>query len=173
MCIVIDMNTIPCVFNETNEKHSEFKPVKDWIINGKGKMVYGGNTYLNELKKMQKYLKFINILKSARKIIDCSEKMEKIDEKEHYLTQKIDNPDFDDPHIVAILIVSGCQLVCSDDKRAYPYLTKSDWYSSAKVVPKIYSRLKNKNLLHDNNIADVCKPSQRLSKREKDSFGLS
>jgi len=135
-------------------------------------MVYGGSTYLKELRGMKKYLRLINILKSACKIIDCSDKMQKIDEKERFLTQQIDNPDFDDPHIVAILIVSGCKLVCSDDKRAYPYFTNSTWYDSARYVPKIYSHFKNNDLLCDKNIAEICKPSKKLSKREKDSFNL-
>ena len=31
MCIVIDINTLSMVFNESNERHADFVAVKDWI----------------------------------------------------------------------------------------------------------------------------------------------
>ena len=69
MCLVIDMNTIPAVFNPGHDNHDKYKPVLDWIINGKGKMVCGGTKYWDELRLIGKYIKFFNQLNKAGKVV--------------------------------------------------------------------------------------------------------
>ncbi len=51
MCIIIDVNALNEVFNTDSVNHLEFKPVRDWIIEGKGKVLYGGTKYRDELMR--------------------------------------------------------------------------------------------------------------------------
>ncbi len=43
MCIVIDTNAFHAVFNPISQKHGDFRPVLEWIVHGRGKIVYGGD----------------------------------------------------------------------------------------------------------------------------------
>ncbi len=49
MCIIIDANALPSVL----KREPELCPVFNWINEGKGKIVYGGTKYKEELKKCQ------------------------------------------------------------------------------------------------------------------------
>jgi hypothetical protein len=169
MCIVLDINCFPSVFKEDTENHQEFKPVKNWIIEGKGKIVYGGTKYFEELAKLPQYVRFINSLKRAGKVVTIDDK--KVDNKQQELS-RFENKDFDDPHIVAILIVSGCCLVCSSDRRAYPFFKNNEWYPKGRNIPKIYSGSQNQDLLCDRNIAELCQPTQKLPKRDRQQLNF-
>ncbi|MGB5790476.1 MAG: hypothetical protein WBH48_13160 [Pseudoalteromonas nigrifaciens] len=63
------MNVIPSVFNPNSDEHQNYKPVLEWVVKGKGKMVCGGTTYWDEFKKIGKYLKFFNQLNKAGKVV--------------------------------------------------------------------------------------------------------
>lgn len=73
MCVIIDTNCLASVFECKSENHPQFAPVLEWIIFGKGKLIYGGSKYIGELSKTRKYLKIINLLKNKGKAI-CVEK---------------------------------------------------------------------------------------------------
>jgi len=60
----------------------------------------------------------------------------------------VDDKKFDDPHIVAILRLSGCGVVCTCDEKAIPFLKDKKLYGDGKK-PKIYSHEKNRKLLQD------------------------
>jgi len=165
MCLVIDMNTIPSVFNSSSESHQDYKPVLDWIINGKGKMVCGGSKYWEEFRGISKYLKFFNQLNKAGKVVKIDDAL--VDAKMNELMRICNDKDFDDPHIAALLIVSGCQVLCSEDKRSYPYIKRKEWYPDGKSPPKIYQRTALKNassILSDANMAAICMPCLKLKK---------
>lgn len=167
MCLVIDMNVIPSVFNQESEHHTDYKPVFDWIIGGKGKMVCGGTKYWDEFKTMGKYLRFFNQLKKAGKVVKVNDG--EVDIKMKELMQQCSDPDFDDPHIAALLIVSGCKVLCSEDERSYPYIKDKSWYPKGSTVPKIYKRTALKNaetILSDDNMADICLPCLKLNKSQ-------
>ena len=68
MCIIIDANTLSLVFNPETKGHEEFKPVFKWIDKGKGKIVYGGTKYEEELIKAGK-LKLIRRYNDAGKAV--------------------------------------------------------------------------------------------------------
>lgn len=162
MCIVIDTNSLASVFDQESQRHIEFRPVLDWIVYGHGKIVYGGTTYRRELARATKYFRLLIELKKASKIVEVDGT--KVDETEQQLTRILSHSDFDDPHIVAIIIVSGCKLICSDDSRAYRFFRRTEFYPKHVQRPHIYSRELNKNLLHDKNIADCCRPLSKLPK---------
>jgi len=156
MCIVIDTNTLASVFDRTSAKHNEFKPVLDWIRYGKGQVVFGGSVYEQEIKK--KYLALFSQLKKANKAVRIDNK--RVDKEEAKAKEVIPHADFDDPHIVGLLIASGCKLICSLDERAYPFFRHHLFFSPASKKPKIYRGKGNKDLLKDKNIAEVCLPSK-------------
>lgn len=158
MCIVIDINTLAPVF----QKDKEFKPVFDWIYDGKGKVVYGGSKYLDELP--YKYRSIFKSLKDINKAhyIDDNE----VDKKMAVVTKTIVNKQFNDQHIVALLIVSQCKLICSNDEESYPFLQHSSFFTK-KTKPKIYKGLRSKKILSDINIANCCKPCSKTTKEQQ------
>lgn len=164
MCIIIDANALGDVFNSNSQLHDEFKAVRDWILNGKGKVVYGGSKYRNELRRT-KYFKLIGQLKRARKAVVVDK--EKVNAEQARIEALLTHPDFDDPHLIAIVCVSRCKLICSKDKRAYRFLKDKQFYPKGHDRPKIYSQKSNSDLLTDVNIADICLPSRKTSKEQR------
>jgi len=163
MCIIIDTNSLANVFKTSSQNHEEFEPVLKWIIEGKGKVVFGGSKYISEIGLG--YAKLFNELRNTKKAVKIDN--EKVDQLEVKLKSLIKHADFDDQHIVALLVVSGCKLICSEDRRAYPYFRNSLFFKYAKNRPKIYRGRTNYSLLTDNNISKICKPCEPLSNQQK------
>lgn len=164
MCIIIDTNTFTSVFDKESLYHNEFAPVLNWIIEGEGKIVFGGTKYNEELKLAKKYLRFIGQLNRSRKVIQLGNIS--IDAYQTILEAREKHKDFDDPHLVAISYISKCRLICSLDKRAFPFLTRKDFYPNNAPRPKIYSSKKNSTLLCRKYFADICNPCIKLSRQE-------
>jgi hypothetical protein len=166
MCIVIDTNTWASVFDIGADDHIEFKPVYDWILGdgGKGKIVYGGTTYLQEVPS--KYMSLLLELNKRRKTVAVENS--KVDEIEIKLKKLIEHRDFDDPHIVALIIVSKCKLICTKEKRAIPFFKdkKGLFYPKKFIRPKIYNNKTNIDLLVDKNIISICQPCKATTKTE-------
>lgn len=168
MCIVIDSNVIPCVFNSQASDHQEFRPVFAWIRQGRGKIVYGGTRYKKELSELRNYLGILAELKRKSKVVIIDEVNNiSVDSVEDYLSQRIVRSDFNDHHIVAILIISGCKLVCSNDTGAHALIGVCFGRARALIkgispcpghvqTPKIYSNRTCAGLLCDRNIAKCC-----------------
>jgi predicted nucleic acid-binding protein len=155
MCIIIDTNVFGDL-KEDSAMYPEFEPVIDWIRNGKGtKFVFGGSKYNNELKRAFKYLQFFANFQRMNKIVRVDDK--RVDEREREIKKKNRRSDFNDEHLVAIVIESGCRLVCTKDKTAAPFIKDRTLYPKPSKPPKIYSGKHNKNLLVDCNIAPICK----------------
>jgi hypothetical protein len=62
--------------------------------------------------------------------------------------------DFNDKHLVAIVEVSNCRLICTNDEKAMPYIKNKDFYETVKP-PKIYTGLRNEDLLNHTNIVTL------------------
>ena len=160
------MNTLPCVFNPKNKQYDEFKPVFDWIDKGKGRIVYGGSKYLDELREMPNYLKFLNEYKNKNKgkVIRIDDN--KVDQEQQEVEKKLEkinqNSDFNDTHIVAIIIVSGCRLVCSKNSKHYPFIKDRRLYPSRFKKISIYKGDTDEFMLHDiNKLCKRCKEENR------------
>lgn len=164
MCVIIDTNTFASVFNPEAQDHKEFQPVYDWIINKKGKIVFGGSKYKEELSKGYRYLKLFGHFSRARKTVEIDQA--EVDKYQEILINKIQHRDFDDPHLVAIAYISKCRVICTNEKRAIPYLTLKNFYPNNSPRPKIYTQYSNKTLLCDRYYADICKPCIKLNKVE-------
>lgn len=151
MCIIIDACVLPLVFKNEDPN---FIPVYNWIFKGKGKMVFGGSKYSEELDRLSRYLNIIQELSRINKVVVvdkeaidlCVKRLKKIEPK----------PDFDDPHIVAIVEESGCRVVCTTDGRSDKYLKDKRFYKKSKK-PSIYRTKYHSNLLVCKNIVSVCK----------------
>lgn len=173
MCIVIDVNAFASVFEKSASDHADFAPVLRWIQSGCGKLIYGGTTYFKELKYSRKYVGFIVELHRAGKAIDIHSSI--VDREEKRLRKLVKDADFDDPHIVAIVIASMCRLVCTKDKRSHQHLLNKRLYPSRVRVPKIYSGSQNATLLVPKNVAEICKDTSsaaRLRRRLTSSISV-
>lgn len=145
MCIVIDINSLPSVFNSNCATHSEFAPVRDWINSKKGFLVYGGSKYKKELKKTFRYFRLVRKLKDAGKAIPISDSL--VDKSEDNISEKVSGTGCDDQHIVSLLGVSYCPLLCSVDLRSFKYIKDRTLYPKGMSQVRIYSSSRNKNLL--------------------------
>lgn len=170
MCLVLDTNVFGAFFDPNNIKHEDFIPVLTWVVYGKGKLVYGGTKYKTEMKAAKKYIKFFASLQRAGKLVLVCDAV--VDSHEAELSRIEPNKDFDDPHIIAIIIASECRIVCTNDKRALPYLKRPEFYKGKVKKPKIYQSIKNISLLSDKYIADICLPCRKLNKNQVDSLGI-
>jgi predicted nucleic acid-binding protein len=167
MCIIIDTNVLASVFKTSSADHASFKPVRDWVIDGKGKIVFGGTQYIEEIK--QNYLSFFLQLKKAGKAVLISKEL--VDAEQLVVEGMIVHPDFDDPHLVGLLRISKCKLICSLDSRAYPFFRHSQFFAPAANRPKIYSSPSNVDLLCDRNIAELCRPCSITTNQQRALIG--
>lgn len=142
MEILIDINTLSPVFNPGDSKHNDFQPVFDWIDCGRCKMVYGGTKYKRELEKMPNYLRLINIYKDKGIAIPINDNA--VDLKEIEILGIVPLGTFNDHHLVAIVIVSRCLLVCTMDNAAIPFMKDRRLYPRGCPRPKFYT---NRNIL--------------------------
>jgi hypothetical protein len=153
MCIVIDMNTLAPVFNQGSKKHKEFKPVRQWVVEGNGHLVYGGTGYKDELKKVPRYSRLFRLLKDAGRAFEVNEIL--VDSEHARLIKKTRGTNCDDQHIIAIFIVSGCRLFCSEDSRADKHIKNKNLYPKKHPVPMIYRNHKHAPLLNPKNIVKL------------------
>jgi hypothetical protein len=170
MCLIIDINVLGAVFDSKNSKHNHFEPVKTWILDGRGKVVYGGSRYIKELAKTPRYLRLLLQLRKAEKA--CYVENDKVDEAEKKICHEIRDEDFDDQHIVALLVVSKCKLICSLDERAYQYFTHPELFKPASNRPRIYKQRANKSLLCQENIADICLPCEPTTNLQRKQINV-
>ena len=170
MCFVLDANVFGALFDSNNLNHSDFRPALDWVVYGKGKMVYGGSKYKTEMRAARKYIRFFAALEKAGKIVHLCDV--DVDRVEKEIADAELDKNFNDPHLVAIVIVSGCKIICTNDKSAIPYLKKSEFYKGKTRKPKIYQSKKNIRLLTDKYISSICVPCNKLNKIQISRLGI-
>lgn len=162
MCIIIDTCTFSSVFDSRSSEHRSFSPVFDWIEKGKGIIIYGGTTYKKELSAAKAYLKIFKEFNRKGKTITLCDNI--IDDLENKIRKIEPHTDFDDPHLIAIVIASKCKIICTHDKRAIPFLKKRELYLGSAKKPKLYTSEKNKSLLNDKYLAEICKCTDKKKK---------
>jgi hypothetical protein len=156
MCLIIDTCCLAKVFDRTNHQHGDFAPVLEWITEGTGRIIYGGSKYKTELEKATRFLGIIAELKQKGRAIQVPQQSaDAIAEK---LRNQINDSNFDDEHLVALVIVSRCRVVCTNDNAAISYLKLPTCYSDYAVKrPKIYRSKRNGNLCRDKYVAEICR----------------
>ena len=103
---------------------------------------------------MTRYIRIINELDRAGKVVKVSNTL--VDRIAAQLKAKIPDAQFNDEHIVAIVIVSRCKIVCSDDKESYPYIRRPDLYPKGMKRPKIYRSQGHGQMCCKSNIVAIC-----------------
>lgn len=163
MCILVDMNTIAALFDKSNSNHKEFEPVMKWILEGIGKMVFGGSKYRKELGKLKKFLPLIAELSKKNKVIQSTKDDILIDKKESAINndlilRKISASDkrYNDAHLIAIIFVKKVKLISSLDKSSFKFLRESKYYGSTTDRPLIYSGKRNSSLLNNPKYFSNC-----------------
>lgn len=145
MCLVIDACCLVKVFDPTNREHDRFVPVWEWINNGPGRMIYGGTKYLKELRQITRVLRLVAELSRKGRVKILAEAS--VDTLADEVKQQVNDSGFNDEHLVAIVIVSRCHVICTDDRQAMPYLKRSDLYARHNLErPRIYTKQSHKHL---------------------------
>lgn len=162
MAIIIDTNCFANVFSKSSEKHEEFKPVLDWILYGKGFVIYGGDKYKAELRKASKYLKLINLLKDVGKVHLGDDS--KINRRQAEIEKSNNDKSFNDIHILSICLETKCILVCSEDTTSIPFITNSKHFNKGEKKPVFYTSRKNKSILCDNYVNEIHKPLCKINR---------
>lgn len=155
MCVVADPPTLVPMFKSSDPDHSAFSAVKDWVTNGPGKFVMGGAKYRAELNAVRSVIPFLTELEKRGKIVRRSDV--EVDAEELVVKTIEPTKDFDDPHLVALVRLTGCKLICIRDPRSHRFLRATQLYRSTKERPRLYTRAKNAGLLCNNNLAPCCK----------------
>lgn len=162
MCLVVDSNTVAAVLNKEDAMHHDFAPVEDWIFNGRGKLVYGGKRLRSELAKLKRYQPLLLELERKGKTVSLDD--DKIDDREKAITgqlkQKgigVGDKRFNDAHLVALVATSGVRIVCTRDVSSFRFLRDSAFYEKSTDRPKLYTSIRNRDLLCNQNIASCCK----------------
>lgn len=179
MCIIIDKNCFGSVFSTESTDYTEFEPIKKWLKTGcNSKIVYGGTTYQEELKRATKYSRIFRLFKDKNRVVELDDEL--VDRKQEEVKLIVDSlikqniisedntrPRYDDPHIVSIAIVSKCKLVCTKDEGLQSFLKmaflrKNGFFPKSDDVPLIYCNISHKKLLNGQHIADICKEPKKL-----------
>lgn len=162
MCVVIDTCCLGPVLDQNNENHPRFRPILRWITKGNGSLIYGGCKYKKELKRAKRYLSLIAELDRMGKVIILADR--EVDELAKRLKCYIRKADFNDEHLVAIVQVARCGVVCTDDVAAQKYLVRSDLYPKGIKKPKIYKQARyHEGLCGGKYIVGICR--QRIGKK--------
>jgi hypothetical protein len=157
------------VFNPKDKRHSEFKPVFDWVFYGNGGgLIYGGTKYAGEVDFSSNTYRALlaELNRRGRMFKMCTEC---VDHAEAAVKKAVPgDPDFDDPHIVALVIISKCCVVCTDEHRGLRFWKRPKLYPDGVKPPKIYRDLRNARLLRNNaNVAEVCRSGLKHTCRKK------
>lgn len=155
MCMIIDTNTISCLFSADNKKHNDFKPVLRWLVYDKAKINLGGRLLTEELAvgNLRHFIPLINELARLNKIHYINNVQ--VNLKEQEIKDNNSSHDFDDSHIIALAIVSKAKIICSDDSRSFKFIKKINEYDNKSDIPKIYTTIghvPHTELLCDSNI---------------------
>ena len=137
MCLILDADKYSDFLNPNN---SDLQPVRDWIQNKGGKLVYSPTKKMKEELGRHKRMKsrFLLYIQAGRvREVD----RDKVDHKEAGLT----GLSSDDSHIVALALVADVKLLVSGDKNLHKDFNKI-------VRGKVYQNPSHKNLLRQ----DTC-----------------
>jgi hypothetical protein len=152
--LVIDTCTFPWVFDENARNHHRFIPILKWLMAGRGKIIFGGSKYKKELRGTAFKGILIEFERRGKLVRVPDGQVDKLSEE---LKNRVPDWDFDDEHLVALVSIMGCCAVCTDDKRAVPYLKRRDLYPPGIKPPKIYRYANHGALCRNEHIVPFCR----------------
>lgn len=168
MCVIIDTCSFVKVFDPKNLGHKVYKPIYDWLIKNKGSIIIGGSKYREEigLKGKKRKLNASPYLSELKKknvniwFIDDST----VDTLEANLKIRNDDPNFNDPHIIAMAIVTKCKLICTSEKSALVFFKDHRLYPNNFHLPMIYRNLNDSKKLTP-QILTPCREAKKGAKK--------
>lgn len=108
MCLILDCNLIHQVFPSAS---ADFKPVRDAIVSGRAKLVYGGDL----TAEYAKVTWFRGILRRLDQQGAAKQYPDSLVVSETAKVQKQGKHRSNDAHILGLAVVSGARLLCSQD----------------------------------------------------------
>lgn len=157
MCLVIDTDCLSRVFDKTNRQHKGFAPVLDWISTGRGRMIYGGTKYNDELRRAAKFVPVVAELERKGRTVHMEDA--RVDGLAAAAKAAVPDAEFNDEHLVALVIASRCCVVCTKDNAAMAYLKRPELFRHEGVSrPKIYNgHRSHQRLCCDDHIVESCR----------------
>jgi hypothetical protein len=144
--VVVDADSLSKVFDKTNKEHREYEPLHKSIIEQKRSLiVYGGTKYANELKRARKFLRLFAELGKVGLALMLD--AQGVDDEEQRIIGLANDPKFNDHHIVAIVVVGRCNIICSSDRNSHGHY-KNSLYYPRHLRPKIYNGLASSGVLN-------------------------
>lgn len=156
MCIIADPPTFIPMFKDSDPEHATFVAVREWVTKGPGKFVMGGTKYNSELAKISSVIPALLELERKGRIVRA--KRMDVDDHEVAVRKIEPSQDFDDPHLVALVRATGCQLICVRDRRSHKFLVDKKFYRTSGLSrPSLYTRANHKKLLLKSSPAPCCR----------------
>lgn len=146
MCIIIDANVVCKVFKNSD---IDTLPIKNWIIEENGRLICGGKLY-EEYKDCGMERIIVELSRAGKAYILTRDV---VNAKQNEINSKCNS---DDPHCIALAIISGARILYSLDKRLQEDFKNLQLISKPKG--KIYQNVGHKHLL---NHTKSCKYKQK------------
>ena len=109
-----------------------------------------------ELLRMKGYFGLLSEMKRGGKALEIDKTT--VDRVQEDVKRIVKHRNFNDQAIVAIVIVSGCRLICSKDTKSFPFLKSRAIYPKGVNRPSIYTGRRNIPLLINRHIVNSCGP---------------
>jgi hypothetical protein len=138
MCLILDANCLHKVFPDVD---AEFLPVLEALMSGNAKLILGGTKLTAEYQLLKKAWKMVVAFDKAGRVKKISNSQVDAKEAELNATGKLQS---DDPHVIALAIISGVRLLCSHDQNLH-----ADFTNPAILHPRgsVYQNGSHKRLI--------------------------
>lgn len=143
--LIIDTNALAPIFDKSNVRHPDYRPVLEYLVRDRGIVAIGGSKYLAELSRLPRILAYLLELRRAGQIRDYD--VREVDAEEARIANLAPPPSCDDQHLIALVSVSRARVVATDDRRADAYLRDRSLYRPGVRRPSIYRSASHLRLL--------------------------
>lgn len=138
MCLIVDANVVHQLFPSASP---DFEPIHEALVTGRAKLVYGGFLTQEYLKTTlsRRFLRRLDQQGAAKQFPDSV-----VDSETRRLRREAKCRS-NDPHILALAIVSNARLLCSQDEEL-----GSDFRSPSILPPprgSVYKRAEHAHLI--------------------------
>lgn len=142
MCAIVDANMASRFFGDPVDE--ELKPLWDWIANGQGMLIVGGQL-AEELDQLGDARRLIREWERRRRAhVPSREEREEVTAETRRL-KRTGQCRSDDPHVIALALVSGARLLCSADQRLHADFDDRDLINNPRG--KVYQYASHAHLL--------------------------
>jgi hypothetical protein len=154
MCIIIDANLAALVFS--SDTPDDFCPLIDWltVATKDGKLVIGGKL-TREIDKVAVARRFVTVLLRAGRARVLPSDV--VDEEANRIANSCES---DDPHVIALAIISGARILCSQDRTLHRDFTNRALISNPSG--HIYQNEEHAHLLRRYGHTEACRRSMNM-----------